>query len=191
MILLVATVLATRSGWDVVPDRPLPSDDELERLRAGEAVYRSSLERGLSTGLAFAVAEASVDEVWSHVLDFDEYVKFMPYVTSSETTSVQGDWHTWQMELTTMGVVTRYTVENHRYPDPEVLTWTMTPRGGTPLLGASGWWWLEPLEADPSRTLIVYATSVEVSWWVPMYIHDKAARRLPTMVELIRDRAER
>ena len=191
MTLLVANLWAARVGWDTLPERPLPTVEERAQLEAGAAVYRSSLERGLSTGLAFAVADASIEQVWSHVLDFDAYVQFMPYVTSSETTSVQGDWHTWQMELTTMGVVTRYTVENHRYPDPEVLTWTMKPRGGTPLLGASGWWWLEPLDGDPERTLIVYATSVEVSWWVPMYIHDKAARRLPTMVELIRDRSER
>ncbi len=190
MTWLVAIALAA-SDWDVLPPRTAPSAAELGQLRAGSAVYRSTLERGLSTGLAFAVAEASVAEVWEEVLDFDAYVQFMPYVTASRTASVQGDRIDWQMELTTMGVVTRYLVENHRYPEQDVLTWNMQPRGGTPLLGASGWWRVEPFEGDPDRTLIVYGTSVEVSWWVPMALHDKAASRLPTMVELIRDRAER
>jgi hypothetical protein len=191
---------ATVAGHTWHPERPPSAEkftaDEIARLRAGEVVFRyeeSAVDR--MSGFSATVARASREEVWKHILDVDAYVKFLPYVTASRVAlreKPQGSERILcELELTTLGVVTHFDMDNYWFPAGSFMSWALFPRGMAPGLGAMGTWRVEDFEGQPGHTLIVYHTDVNMAWWVPGFLRQRAATRgLPTIVALIRKRAE-
>jgi ribosome-associated toxin RatA of RatAB toxin-antitoxin module len=158
-------------------------------------VSRRERWNGLDGGLAAIVVDAPVDVVWKHIVDYDAYVVFLPYVTASslDATWPLGDHTVYDcsMQLTTKGIVTRYKVRNWRYDSEGYMTFRMLPMAGNPLDQATGYWRVEPWSEDARRTLMAYRIDVDTSWYIPAFIRNKAAARaLPTVVQLIADRAE-
>ncbi len=170
---------------------PEPSAVELQQLEAGRVVVRSDTARGGSTGLSMRLVEATAEQIWAVVLDFDGYVDFLPYVTASWTESGPAELgpgrYRWGMELTTRGVTTRYRVDC-RGAEGE-LDWTMRPVGASPMRSSTGSWRVLPWDAH--RVLLVYVASVDTAWWVPPSLHRQAADRgLSGIVELVAQQAE-
>jgi ribosome-associated toxin RatA of RatAB toxin-antitoxin module len=166
--------------------------DESAALARGELIVTVDSGQG---GFAAIVVDAPIDEVWAQVVDFDRYVDFLPYVTASHTDRVDeaGDHTTidCSLELTTRGVVTRYSVRNAWYRDQGWMAFAMLPGPGNPLDAATGWWRVAPLPDDPRRTLLMYSIDVNAAWWVPGFIRAKATdRAVPTVAKLIARRAE-
>lgn len=180
---------------DTAPPAIALSASEREALDRGDTVYRYERWNGIDGGVAARLVRAPVDVVWKHVLDYDRYVDFMPYVTgsSADRRYRDGDHVDYEcsMELTTKGIVTRYTVRNHFHGDDGWMTFRMLPAGGNPLSEATGYWRVEPWDADPTRTLVAYRIDIDTAWYVPGFLKRKAADRgLPTVARLIAKRAE-
>jgi ribosome-associated toxin RatA of RatAB toxin-antitoxin module len=170
------------------------SEPERSALESGQVVYRKELGQDGSSGLSMVLVDAPPQQVWGVILDFDAYVEFLPYVTSSWTEPRRPedspDLHHWGMELTTRGVVTRYAATTVMAPSGCDATWEMVPTGYSPMSKARGWWRTQPW--GDGRTLLIYSADVETSWWLPSVVHQKAADRgLPAMVVLVGRRAER
>ncbi len=179
------------------PPTPLSySAEELDLLRSGQAVYRSrDLGHSILEGSSAVVATAPTTAVWRQILDFDSYVDYLPYITASETIlreSLPGKERVAAfLELTTMGIVTRYRVENYWFPDKGYLNWVMSPKAITPLNRVTGSWLIIPFEGSSEQTLLEYRVMVSIQWWVPGFLQLRAANRgLPTIVALIKKRAE-
>jgi len=196
--LLLLPARAADPGTDRTEPPLLPefAPAEIEALRAGQAVHRHSREDGgRVAGLSAVVALAPSDAVWRHILDFDSYASFLPYVTSSRTVAREdgegGPRVLVGLELTTLRIVTRYRMEHHPHPEAGWCTWTLVPESGNPLRGATGAWQVTPFEGDPQRTLLVYRAEVTMGWWIPDFLQVRAADRgLPALVDMVRRRAE-
>lgn len=183
-------------AWDLIPPTPDPTPEEIHQLLTGQTVYRHGQAHDASTGLSMALSRASSEAVWSVILDFDGYVRFLPYVSASWVESREqlegGMVRTlWGMELTTRGVVTRYSVESRYVPGARLMRWEMVPRGASPMARAHGYWTTGPWVGEAGRTLVVYGADVATAWWLPGPIHRKAADKgLPQIVGLVSARAE-
>ncbi|MCK6517601.1 hypothetical protein L6R46_21375, partial [Myxococcota bacterium] len=120
-------VAAEPALWEE-PAPPLElTDAERARLDAGEVVWRADLNKGGSAGRSMVLVRASEEQVWDVILNPDDYVLFLPYVTASWAEPGGSDRAQatlrWGMELTTKGVVTRYAVESR--PAPSITGRTM------------------------------------------------------------------
>lgn len=189
-------VAAEPALWEE-PAPPLElTDAERARLDAGEVVWRADLNKGGSAGRSMVLVRASEEQVWDVILNPDDYVLFLPYVTASWAEPGGSDRAQatlrWGMELTTKGVVTRYAVESRPAPSitGRTMRWEMIPSGASPMSRATGYWMSLPW--GDGRVLLVYAVDVETAWWLPVMIHQTAADRgLPTTVALFGRRAEK
>jgi ribosome-associated toxin RatA of RatAB toxin-antitoxin module len=201
--LLVSAALAGARDADldadpitVVPPSFAFDDAERSALQAGEVVYRYERWGVLDGGVAAIVVDAPADIVWKHIVDYDDYVRFLPYVTASSTDNVVRGLDTviydCSMELTTKGIVTRYQVRNWHFPDRGYMTFRMLPMAGNPLDSATGYWRLEAFDGDPARTILAYRIDIDTSWYVPAFLKNRAADRgLPTVARLIAREAEK
>ncbi|MBN1337580.1 MAG: SRPBCC family protein [Deltaproteobacteria bacterium] len=192
--LLLLPARSADSG--VAPALPVLARVDLEALKAGRAIHRHEREDGgRVSGLSAVVARAAPEEVWRHVLDFDAYASFLPYVTSSRTVDrseeADGPKIVAALELTTLRIVTRYRMEHRPHVEEGWCSWTLVPERGNPLRGATGSWQISPFDGDPGRTLLVYRADVTMGWWIPDFLQVRAAERgLPVLVDLVRRRAE-
>ncbi len=196
--LLLLPARATEPG-PVAVEPPLPplfAPAERAGLRAGQAIHRHGREDGgRVAGCSAVVARATPEAVWRHILDFDAYVTFLPYVTASRTIertdAPTGSRIVVGLELTTLGIVTHYRMEHQPHPEAGWCAWTLVPERGNPFRGATGSWQVLPFEEDPERTLLVYQAEVTMGWWIPDFLQIRAADRgLPVLVDLVRRRAE-
>ena len=196
LLLLPARAAHSAPVADVVPLAPAFAPDEMEALRAGQAIHRHSREEGgRVVGFSAVVAQASPDALWRHILDFEAYASFLPYVTSSRVVERTDDPDDPRivvgLELATLGVLTRYRMEHRPHPEAGWCTWTLEPVRGNPLRGATGSWRVTTFEEGLERTLVVYRAEVTMGWWIPDFLQVRAADRgLPVLVDLVRRRAE-
>lgn len=196
LLLLPAGAVPTVPSVDVVPSAPVFAPDEMEALRAGQAIHRYSREdQGRVAGFSAVLSRASPEALWRHILDFEAYASFLPYVTSSRvverTDDPDGPRIVVGLELATLGILTHYRMEHRPRPEAGWCTWTLVPVRGNPLRGAAGSWLVSPSAEDSDRTLVVYRAEVTMGWWIPDFLQVRAADRgLPVIVDLIRRRAE-
>jgi len=133
---------------------------------------------------------SGAEDVWAVIEDFDAYVEFLPYVTSSELLAGPEELgegrYRWAMELTARGIVTRYVTESVREGDS--MRWEMQPEGNSPMTRSTGSW--SVTSWDERRVLLTYTAKADTAWWVPVFVHKKAADAgLPVMVRLVAERA--
>jgi ribosome-associated toxin RatA of RatAB toxin-antitoxin module len=189
----VTAILLLAIGFAAgAPAPPGFDDDEVARLATGETVYRYEVVDGRDGGIAARLVQASADDLWHEILDYDAYVEYLPYVTASSTEAAYpeeaGHVVESSIQLTTRGRVTTYRVRNAWHPDQGYLDFVMTGRG--PVKGGTGWWRVDPWPTD-GRMLLVYRVELVTAWWVPWFTKRMAARRgLPTVVQLVGERAE-
>ena len=169
--------------------------EERATLSGGQPVSRHWRDTdGRARGLSAAVVSAPAPSVWAQVVDLDAYVKFLPYVTASHTDRVEprGD-HTLIIggyQLTTMGVTTRYRLDNRWYVDRDVLVFDIASEGAGPIDTGDGWWRVTPWEGPGGQVLLEYSVDLAMRWWVPSFLERRAADRLPVLVRLMKQRAE-
>lgn len=175
---------ATTPDWDLAPPSVAPSAEEAGVLLAGQTVVRQDTNRGASRGVAMAFVRAPVDQVWEVVLGFDDYIYFLPYVTTCK--AVPGGA---EFELTTKGVVTYYTMSIADHRELGYVTFETRPVGWSPMSRSTGWWRVMPWEGG---TLLMYSVDVATAWYLPKATHDKAAAiGLPKMVTMVAARSEK
>ena len=186
-------------SWEVEID-PLSSQSrtnwsptERATLDRGEAVSRHWTDtRGRAHGMSAIIVNAPTATVWKVIVDFDAYVQFFPYVTASYTTRWEEEPDYTHIlsgyQLTTMGVNTRYRLDNRWYADKGVMLFNVVPEGSGPISTGDGWWRVSTWGA--SQSLLEYSVDMAMQWWVPSMLERKAAGRLPTVVRVTKRRAE-
>ena len=91
-------------------------------------------------------------------------------------------------DSSTMGVNTRYRLDNRWYADKGVMLFNVVPEGSGPISTGDGWWRVSTWGA--SQSLLEYSVDMAMQWWVPSMLERKAAGRLPTVVRVTKRRAE-
>ncbi len=172
------------------------SAEDQAALERGEAISRHWRDaEGRARGLSAVLVNAPASTVWKAIVDIDAYVEFMPYVTASYVSSwEEARDHTRILagyQLTTLGVTTKYRLDNRWYADKGVLVFDVLPEGTGPIAAGDGFWRVSPWKSARGQVLLEYSVDMAMQWWVPSALERKAASRLPTVVRLIKRRAER
>ena len=93
--------------WDQAPPELTIDATERASLKTGEVVIRQGHEERGSVGTAMALVDGTAEESWAAILDFENYVRFLPYITASWTESpgrgAKENALRWGLELTTKG----------------------------------------------------------------------------------------
>jgi len=191
---------APDTGWETTMDPQATraitwTSVEQATLDRGEAVSRYWKDGdGRSRGLSAVVVNAPAPAVWHAIVDFDAYVQFMPYVTASYVTSWEEATDYTRIlagyQLTTLGVNTRYKLDNRWYPDQGLMIFDVRPEGSGPISAGDGFWRVSPWKTA-GAVLLEYSVDMSMQWWVPSVLERKAASRLPTVVRLMKRQAER
>lgn len=206
LVLLASSLGVTRleapdPGWEAIMDtsatpRTSWTATEQATLERGEAVSRHWRDAtGRARGLSAVLVRAPAAAVWKAIVDIDAYVEFMPYVTASYVTSwdeapdhtrIVAGYH-----LTTLGVTTRYRLDHRWYADQGLILFDVVPEGSGPIAAGDGFWRVSPWKGASELVLLEYSVDMAMQWWVPSMLERKAASRLPTVVRLMKRRAER
>ena len=204
LLVVLAGPMARAEDMDAADPMEQPSSiavtswnaSERAVLSRGEPVARHWRDSsGRARGLSAVVVSAPAEVVWKQIVDIDAWVEFLPYVTQSYTSLWEEEAEYTHIlagyQLTTMGVNTRYKVDNRWYADQGVMVFQVTPEGSGPISGGDGWWRVSPWPGARGQVLLEYSVDMSMQWWVPSMIERKAADRLPTVVRLIGRRAEK
>ncbi len=178
------------------PNRRPWTREERTLLRAGDTVFRHGPAGSSDTGVAAVLASAPPDILWKHILAFDQYVDFLPYITASRSvTLAKGnacDVYDADFQITTKGVVSSYQVRHWHYANKSWLPFRMVSNeSGGAVRGGEGGWQVTRWDEDPQKSLLCYEVRLRTSRLVPSFMKRLAANRgLPTAATLIARRAE-
>lgn len=195
--------LSFLAAGDALASRPTPgpatlSEAEWEQLREGEFVVRT--QRGdTNMGDVTAVVEAPPEKVWAVVSDFATYAVWMDHIATSEVVSVSGD------SMVGRGVTkVPFPISNRRW-DVNIEGGSRTVNGETHYSGhwsyiegsgnindVFGFWYVQPLEGDTSKSLVRYYLLANLGIWIPNGILNWATRRmLPGLMADLRSEVAR
>jgi ribosome-associated toxin RatA of RatAB toxin-antitoxin module len=180
---------------------PAATDDWTAEERAvldqGQAVHRYERDAsGRQYGRAAVRVRAPADAVWTAVLDYDHYVRFLPYVTASAETSrtptSAGERVKATYDITVKGMVTHFALDSELRRSDGVVAFTLSSHDGGAVEAGQGWWRLTPWEDEANVWLLEYGVDLGLRWWVPGFVERKAADRgLPVLVRQMARQAER
>ena len=170
------------------------SDAQHEALERGEPVFESWQDNdGRIWGLSRIRVEAPKDVVWKLILNVDDYVRFLPYVTSSSVDGRTKDGECERIDaefaITTLRITTQYRQTIEHCPNEDTAKFWFEQGRINAIEGAVGWW--RVIEGNEALE-IEYAIAAETYWWVPDKLEEKAATLgLPRIVREIRDEAQK
>lgn len=173
------------------------TDAERVLLDQGLPVHRYERDpSGRQYGRAAVRVRAPADAVWGAVLDYDNYVRFLPYVTASAETSRgptgAGERVQATYDITVKGMVTHFALDSELRRDDGVVAFTLSSNEGGAVDAGQGWWRLTPWTGEPNVWLLEYGVDLGLRWWVPGFVERKAADRgLPVLVRQMARQAER
>ncbi len=198
--LMLARAETAETEWDTTMDLEATpnttlSAEERAALERGEAISRHWRDaQGRARGLSAVLVNAPATSVWKAIVDVDAYVEFLPYVTASYVLSWEEETDYTRIlagySLTTMGVTTKYRLDHRWYADKGVIVFDVIPEGSSPIAAGDGFWRVSPYRGARGQVLLEYSVDMAMQWWVPSVLERKAASRLPTVVRLIKRRAE-
>lgn len=140
---------------------------ELDRVKKGEIILRSSTADDTSSGAGYAVGivNGTPEKIWQTILDYDKYAQFMPRVTYCKKSLRQGNRIDADFVLD-MGLAdVKYSIIHTLHPEKNRLTWVLDKKKDADYVTKTdGYWQLE--EIAPGVTLIEY--NVEVNIDVPL-----------------------
>jgi ribosome-associated toxin RatA of RatAB toxin-antitoxin module len=167
--------------------------EEEAALERGEPIFQTWRDlEGRQWGVSRVRVDASKPSLWELILNVDDYVRFLPYVTASsvETREEDGECEAInaRFSITTLRVTTQYRQTLRYCATQDTAIFWFKQGGLNAIEGAAGWW--RVIETDDQLEL-EYAIAVETYWWLPKRMEEKAAKLgLPRIVREIKDEAE-
>jgi coenzyme Q-binding protein COQ10 len=139
------------------------SASELNRVKKGEIILRSSTASDTSSGAGYAVGlvNATPEKIWKTILDYDKYALFMPRVTHCKRTLRQGNRIDSDFVLD-MGIANvRYSIIHTLRSSKNRLTWVLDKtKEADYVTKTTGYWQLE--EISPGVTLVEYNVEIDI-----------------------------
>ena len=160
----------------------LPSPDEtprftaeqMERLNEGEPVFHADSYRtddGLlfGEGASYVLVEASPDEVFRCILDFDRYDEVYPFVEEYRLYSREGNDYYVHTLLSALRIINfRYRHHNRYDADRHLLTWSLVEDYDNDFHYFEGYWRTWPRE--DGSTLLGFVGRVGSVTHVPAFV---------------------
>jgi coenzyme Q-binding protein COQ10 len=171
---------------------------ELVSIKVGKVILRSKTNEQSESGSGYAIGfiNATPDQIWDTILDYDKYAEFQPRITECKKTLHKGnrvDAHfTLDMDITDI----EYDIIHTFHPLKNRLTWVLdTSKPADYLTATTGYYQVEALPDGGS--LIEYSVVVDLEISVPGvgYVVRKVAKYvtgtdLPNVIKLLKKRVE-
>jgi hypothetical protein len=166
------------------PAPPRLAPAQVETLLGGEPIV--SVERNGNENRAelIAIIDADVDDVWSVVYAYEDYPTWFPDQLEARVLSTSG------ADRRLVGETRVPVIRNRRYELTDrttrrevdgrthyVNTWTYVQGSGN-VNETAGFWYVQPLGQDPSKTLIRMVLYADLGLWLPPGIINWGTRNM-------------
>jgi len=172
------------------------SADEMKRLRNGEIIVKNKMDEDNETGygVAYGIMRGSVDDFWSVIFDYDNYLDIYPRLEKVNLLKKVGNDYYVEFFMDATLTTLQYTTIGTISADRMKMTWTLDESRPHKFQKKNvGHWQLEILE--PGVILAEYRVELELSLGVFSSVASKVVRALskddlPDVVESTRKRME-
>lgn len=146
------------------------SADDLTKLQAGQLVMKQAQTGNGGHAVAFQNIAATPDRIWSRIVNYPMYPKWVDSVQKCEIYKKEGSNIYVDFGLSVMGIGVEYYVKHNYQPSQNYLTWTLDYTRQSDLDDSVGYWRLTPVSADPPVTRLEYAVDIRFKGWIPGFV---------------------
>ncbi len=166
------------SPYDGTPPAIELSDKDLERLDKGKAVMVPIQSgEGAGRGLAVQDIDAPPDVVWSRIVSYDRYPRWVNYVDECEVYEQSGEHIKTRFILAGFGFHFEYFIDHTYRPDLGYMTWTLDYDRLSDFDDSVGYWFVERHPSKDGWTRLYYSVELQVKGKVPGFIQEIATRQ--------------
>lgn len=154
------------------------SADESAKLQAGQAV-RKQVRYGDAGGRGVSIMDvkATPDKIWSVILDFGSYPKWIDQLSGCKVLTKSGSHIFVEFQLKVLGIGVQYWIDHTYNKEKGSLTWQLDYSKQSDLDDSTGYWLVYPAPDHPGFTRVEYTVDIRVSGWVPSSIEDMLAKK--------------
>ena len=178
----LAASAATAADWDkphvnkgllsrykgAPPSVDLTKDD-LSKLKAGKAVYKTIEAKSGGRGVAVFYVDAPPSKVWKVINSYPKYPSYIDEVKEIKVYEKKGDHEKVWFKVSSWGVGIEYFID-HKSNDKEMwTTWHLDYTKESDLADSVGFWKLTPIDGG-KRTQVAYSVDIKTRGWVPGFI---------------------
>lgn len=152
------------------------TSDELARLGRDELVLKQVRVGNGGRGVAVMDIHASPQTVWSRILNFGMYPKWVDNVAACDVYRKEGSNIYTHFILDPMGMTVEYFIKHAYNAQAGWLTWTLDYTRQSDLDDSVGYWRVTSLSADPPRSRLEYSVDIRFKGWIPQFAQDMIAK---------------
>ena len=147
----------------------LTAADEAQ-LDKSEPVFKQTEAGKGGGGVAIRDIEASPEEVWSRILDFDAYPEMIDSVKECEVYDRDDSTIKTRIVVGAAGMKYEYNIDHTYDASKGHLSWTLDDSRKNDLSSSDGYWSVAPHPTKEGWTRVYYSVDVQVGRWVPGFV---------------------
>ena len=119
---------------------------------------------------------AEPSTIWSRILSFSNYPRWVDGVKECETYEKSGSNLKVRFKIGKMGVNYEYFIAHQVHTDQGYMTWTLDYDRLSDFDDSVGFWGVTPIEGKPGWSRVYYSVDVKLSGWVPGFVQDMVTK---------------
>jgi hypothetical protein len=156
------------------PTLPSLSSADLATLADGKPVMKQvkNADGNGGRGIGIQDIHAEPATIWSRILSFSSYPKWVDGVKECEVYEKSGNLVKVRFVIGKMGVNYEYFIKHEVHSDDGYMTWTLDYDRLSDFDDSVGFWSVVPVEGKPGWTRVYYSVDVKLTGWVPGFVQD-------------------
>jgi len=144
--------------------------DELAKFLADKPVLKQTSGEKGGQGVAIFRVNAPVETVWSVILDYQKYPKWIGDLDETEIYRRSDGLLFVRFKTAVMGVEVEWFIRHTLNTDKGYVTWTLDYDRESDLEDSVGYWRVTPSKKNPEVTRVEYSVNLQLRGWVPGFI---------------------
>ncbi len=164
------------AGYSGAPPVVPISTGEAATLTKGELVLKQVKTGNGGRGVVFMDIRAAPATVWSRIVNYGMYPKWVDNVAACEVYKREGTQIFTRFLLDPIGMKVEYFIRHTYNPAAGWLTWTLDYARLSDLDESVGYWRVTSLTADPHLSRLEYSVDIRFKGWIPGFAQDMIAK---------------
>lgn len=148
------------------------SEKDLATLAAGQVVLKQVESGNGGRGVAVMDVQAAPATIWSRIVNFPMYPKWVDNVATCEVYKKEGEDIYTRFVLDPLGMDVEYFIRHAYRPSAGYMTWTLDYTRQSDLDDSVGYWRVTPISTDPPVSRLEYSVDIRFKGWVPGFVQD-------------------